>query len=420
MRLLVHDYSGHPFQLQLSRWLATQGHPTLHLYSADVDTPRGAVERRKDDPPAFDVEAIATGERLPKYDLARRWWRERAYAERLVARVAVHGPDVVISTGPPSVQNALRKSVQRRGHAYICWLQDIYGVTVGRVLGQRFGFAGRLAAAAYSARERSLWRGCDGVVAITEGFKPALDAAGISPPRSVVIRNWAPLDEIRPVSRPTDWETRHGLVGRFIFLYAGTLGLKHDPAVLADLAQAFLNDDGVAVVVASQGIGRDFLEKEKNGRGLRNLVLIDFQPYEVLSQMLSSADVAIALLEPHAEAMSVPSKVLSYLASGTAILATMPSSNRACRVVEEADAGLIAPPGGSAAFLALAQQLRTAPAEIRRLSRNGRIYAEKAFDIDTIGARFLDAFENAGVIRSQSGRMHSGRMHSGDHNSGRG
>lgn len=404
MRVLVHDYSGHPFQLQLSRWLAARGHPTLHLYSADIDTPRGAVERRKDDPSAFDVEAIGTGARLPKYDLARRWWRERAYAERLVVRTAVHAPDIVVSTGPPSVQNALRRSIQRRGHAYLCWLQDIYGMTVERVLRRRFGYAGKLAAAVYSARERSLWRGCDGIVAITEDFRPALRAAGVDSSRTMVVPNWAPLGEIRPIARPTDWEARHGLVGRFVFLYAGTLGLKHDPAILADLAHSFAGDDDIAVVVASQGVGRTFLEDQKRRRGLRNLMLIDYQPYEALSEMLSTADVAITLLEPHADGMSVPSKVLSYLASGTAILGMMPPGNLASRTIEEADAGLLAPPGDHAAFMTFARRLRGDPAEVGRLAGNGRAHAERTFDIDVIGARFLQAFESAAATRRRHDR----------------
>ncbi len=30
MRILVHDYSGHPFQAQLSRELARRGHDVVH------------------------------------------------------------------------------------------------------------------------------------------------------------------------------------------------------------------------------------------------------------------------------------------------------------------------------------------------------------------------------------------------------
>ena len=38
MRILVHDYAGHPFQVQLSRALAQRGHDVLHAYCASLQT----------------------------------------------------------------------------------------------------------------------------------------------------------------------------------------------------------------------------------------------------------------------------------------------------------------------------------------------------------------------------------------------
>ena len=51
MHLLIHDYSGHPFQVQLSRALARRGHRVTHLYNAsNPTTPKGGLARRGDDP----------------------------------------------------------------------------------------------------------------------------------------------------------------------------------------------------------------------------------------------------------------------------------------------------------------------------------------------------------------------------------
>lgn len=41
MRILICDYSGHPFQVELSRGLAARGHAVLHLHFADFQTPKG-------------------------------------------------------------------------------------------------------------------------------------------------------------------------------------------------------------------------------------------------------------------------------------------------------------------------------------------------------------------------------------------
>ena len=60
MRIIVHDYVGHPFQVQLSRELARRGHEVLHLYCSSFVTPRGELTRRDDDPPGFNCRGHRT------------------------------------------------------------------------------------------------------------------------------------------------------------------------------------------------------------------------------------------------------------------------------------------------------------------------------------------------------------------------
>jgi len=59
MRILINDHAGHPFQVQLSRSLASRGHQVLHTFTAGLQTPRGALQRREDDPDTFAIEPIA-------------------------------------------------------------------------------------------------------------------------------------------------------------------------------------------------------------------------------------------------------------------------------------------------------------------------------------------------------------------------
>ena len=85
MRIIVHDYVGHPFQVQLSRELAGRGHDVLHLYCGSFVTPRGELERRDDDPPGFHVRGIALSAVIPKTNFVRRFRLEAEYARALTA-----------------------------------------------------------------------------------------------------------------------------------------------------------------------------------------------------------------------------------------------------------------------------------------------------------------------------------------------
>src|SRR5580700_1879611 len=97
-----------------------------------------------------------------------------------------------------------------------------------------------------------------------------------------------------------------GLSNRPVVLYSGTLGLKHDPSILALLADQLQSSHPEAmVVVISEGSGRLWLEEWKAEQKVDNLMLLDFQPYQDLPEVLASADVLVAILEPDASRFSV-------------------------------------------------------------------------------------------------------------------
>ena len=107
-----------------------------------------------------------------------------------------------------------------------------------------------------------------------------------------------------------------------------------------------------------------------------------------LPMMLAGADRFVAVIEPEAGVYSVPSKVLTYLAIGRPILASVPAENLAARLIRDHQAGYISPPGQEATLLEEARKLSGDVARRELLGENGRAYACKAFDIDAIGDRF--------------------------------
>ena len=237
----------------------------------------------------------------------------------------------------------------------------------------------------------------DAVIAITEDFLPAVIGRGVHPDRAHVIPNWAPVAELTPSSRDAGalWRMRHGLGRRFLFVYAGTLGLKHEPHDLAALARAYRDDADVGVVVVGQGPGRAALERTKAAEHLTNLTLLDFVPFAEMPDVMAAADVLVAMLTPEAGSFSVPSKVLTYLCGGRPVLAAMPPGNAAARTLHAAGAGLVVEPGDEAAWLAAADALRRDPGRRARMGTAGRAHAERAFAMKRIGPQFVEVLDAA-------------------------
>jgi glycosyltransferase involved in cell wall biosynthesis len=395
MRILVHDYAGHPFEVQLSRALARRGHQVLHLYSESTITPRGQLRHLPEDPPSFEVKGLSLGRTIEKHALVRRWLQERAYGRLLAEQIEMYEPHVVLSANTPTDARAAALGATRTvGASDVVWLQDIYGLAVDRLLRHKLPVVGALIGARFVRLERRLLRRADRIVAITPDFLPTLMEWGIPPERVDVIENWAPLEELPMRPRDNAWARAHDLADKTVLMYSGTLGLKHDPALLLSLAKDFLPESCVRVVVISEGRVVDDLKSR--AVDLPNMMFMPFQPYDAMPEVLASADVLVILLERGADAFSVPSKALTYLCAGRPVLGAMPAANLATRLVQGADAGIVVEPGDRAAFIAAARALVADATRRSELGRNARTHAERTFDIGSIADRFEAVLASAG------------------------
>ncbi len=393
MKVLVHDYAGHPYAVQLSRALARRGVEVLHVYSSSNPMPQGTLGRKECDPQWFQVKPISVGETIQKAQFVKRRAQEIAHARKVGDVIREFRPDVLISgSAPLDTQNELWKVCQAVNTAPIFWLQDLTGIATELVLKHKLPVIGKPIGKYYTRMEERLLRESAAVVAISADFVPVLADAGVDPGRVHVIENWGPIDEVPVRPKVNPWSTRLGLDQTFNFIYSGTLGMKHDPSILLRLAQAFDSNEEVRVVVITEGIGRRWLEKEKAALGLDRLLLLDFQPFCDVPDVMGSADVLTAILEPSAGVFSVPSKVLAYLCAGRPLLLAVPRENLAAKTVEGIKAGLVSNPSDGDAFLANAKLLLVDPAMREQLGRNARKHAEETYDIDAIAGVFHGVF----------------------------
>ena len=146
---------------------------------------------------------------------------------------------MISSNTPLMTQEVLQRACLKAGIRFVFWQQDIYGIAVKRTAEDVMPFAGRALGAAFVRLERRLLNRSDSIVCIAEDFRPTLAAWGIPSEKVHVIENWAPLEEIPLEPRDNEWARAHGLADKRVLLYAGTLGLKHNPELLLRLAARF-------------------------------------------------------------------------------------------------------------------------------------------------------------------------------------
>lgn len=395
MRIVVCDYSGHPFQIELSRSLADRGHTVLHLHFAEFQTPKGQIDALADDAPGFTIEAVSLGEPFAKDRFARRLFQEIRIGGLIAERAMRFAPDLVVGCNMPlDAQQRLRQACANEKVPFVFWLQDIYSAAIGHYLTERLGLVGRLIGNRYARLERALLRSSDAIVAISERFLPKLAEWDVPPERVAVVLNWASLSEIRPVGKDNEWARRQGLADKTVALYTGTLGLKHNPAILLDLARAGAAR-ALQVVVASEGKAAAWLEQTAKAEGVDNLTVLPFQPMQLYPELLGTGDILLAILGAEAASFSVPSKILSYLAAGKPVVAAIAHDNDAARTIEAIGAGKVVAPDDNMGFIDRVMTLADNPELRRSMGANARAFAEANFAIDTIADRFEAVFADA-------------------------
>lgn len=402
MRILVNEFCGHAFQMELSRKLASLGHMVHHVYFADnTSTPKGNTHKRPDDPAGLTIEGLHISRKFEKHSLLSRRQADIEYGKVVADCLDRFRPDLVISANMPlDAQEILQAATFRRHAAFVFWLQDIYTLAAKFVLRKKAKFLAWAGGAYFERLEKKLLRRSDAIVCIAPGFAEFLQDWGISGSKVHVIENWAPLNEVSPQPKTNRWAEEHGVAERFCFMYSGTLGMKHRPELLLELARFLENRDDATLVVIAGGAGADWLSARANQIRPGILQLLPFQPYERLSEVMASADALISLLDSEAGMFAVPSKTLSYLCAGRAQIIGAPPVNEAARVVERAKAGIVVSPDDPAQLLQAAKRLLDDRSLCARFGESARAYADRSFSIDRITQDFLNIFE---PLRSREG-----------------
>lgn len=396
MRILINDFAGHPFQIQLSRELARAGHTVLHTYLGANNTPKGSISALEHDPPNFAIESVKIVREFKKHSVLSRVFSDHAYGNAVSARLRQFKPDIVMSANTPlDAQKLIVQAARNANARFVFWLQDLLSIGMEFALRKkRVPFAGYVGQF-YRRLEQKLLGASDAVVSIAPEFHDVIQKWRIEMRKTFVIENWAPLDEVTPRPRNTPWAREQGLIGKFCFMYSGTLGMKHNPELLLQLATHFQAREEVVTVVIAEGAGADWLRKSAHQVRPGALVLLPFQPYDRLSEVLASSDVLITLLDRDCGAFAVPSKTLAYLCAGRPLLVSAPECNLAARIVQCAMAGESVPPDRPQPLLEAAERMLQRESLRQRYAANARSYAENTFQIEEVTERFLEVFHFA-------------------------
>jgi glycosyltransferase involved in cell wall biosynthesis len=256
----------------------------------------------------------------------------------------------------------------------ILWVQDLWPDTLVAVNAVK----SRVLLAAVGSMVRFIYQRCALVLGQSHGFLDRIAVYCDDPSKIRYFPNWA---EEAPASEDaTPAAEVPSPDGMFDILFAGNIGEAQDfPAILGAI-ELLRHLGEIRWIIVGDGRRSDWLRAEVATRGLDRCVLILGRfPVDRMPSFYARADALLVSLKADPVfALTVPSKIQSYLMAGVPMLGMLDGEGAA--VIRAANAGLTCAAGDSAglarAVLELSEMQRS-----RRiaLGGNGRRYAEREF-----------------------------------------
>lgn len=291
--------------------------------------------------------------------------------------------DVIFVHEPSPVTVGLPAIVMKRltGAPLVFWVLDLWPESVaatGAVRSPRvLGWIAKLV--------RFIYLRCDWILVASRGFVPNVVAAGGKERNVAYFPNWAePVYEPRPRTTPPPAPLPEG----FRVMFAGNVGTAQDFPAILDAAERLKAEPGIQWIILGEGRMLEWVRGEVARRGLGATVhLLGQHPASSMPAFFAHADaMLVSLSDDPVFALTVPAKVQAYLACGRPILAML--DGEGARIVQEARAGIVCPPGDGAALaqavLALA---RMSDAEREQFGANGLTCSRSEFDRATLMAQ---------------------------------
>ncbi|MGB3510470.1 MAG: glycosyltransferase family 4 protein [Microcoleaceae cyanobacterium] len=243
------------------------------------------------------------------------------------------------------------------------------------------------------AVEQMAYRKASKISVIAEGFRDKLLDQGVPESKIIYIPNWVDIDFIRPLEKNNSFRTKHHLEGKFVALYSGNIALTKALPIVIKAAAILKDIPNIAFVIVGEKNALSLLQKYCEEYKAENVLLLPFVPREKLPEMLSAADVGLVVQKRIVTQFNLPSKIPVILASGRPIVASVPDTGTAMKVVKDSGGGVVVPPEDPQALADAVLDLYQNPEKTQTFGQQGRIYTEKNFSLEAALDKYKKLFD---------------------------
>ena len=207
-------------------------------------------------------------------------------------------------------------------------------------------------------------------------MRSRLQAKGARVDRLRVIPNWVDTIALSPspVEKENQWSREHDLDDRFVVMHSGNIGHAQNLDALIRAGTYMRDLDRLAIVLIGGGARRDELVELAERLEVDAVRFMPYQPRELLSQSLSSADIHVVGLAHGLSGYVVPSRLYGIMSVGCPVIVAADPDSETANVVEAAGCGIVVPPNDPPALARAIRSAYTRELPLDEMGRRAREY----------------------------------------------
>jgi glycosyltransferase involved in cell wall biosynthesis len=301
----------------------------------------------------------------------------------------VGGVDVVVSTSPQFFCGLAGYPVSRLKRVpWVLEIRDLWPESIIAVGAMTNCFLIGL----LEGIESFMYRKATRIVSVTDSFTTHIRQRNIPAERINVIKNGADLTRFVAGPRNNRFREELGVGERFVVSYVGTHGMAHGLGTLLESAELLRQRQDIVFLLVGDGAERESLLRERDQRGLTNVIMLDQQPKERMPEIVAASDACLVHLKKNDLFKTViPSKIFEAMAMERPILLGVEGETQS--IIEEGKCGLCFEPENPVQLASAVIRLADEPALGTRLGLSGREFVQRSFNRETLALRFLDLLQ---------------------------
>ena len=231
--------------------------------------------------------------------------------------------------------------------------------------------------------ERMAYRNAALVSTLTTGMQRRIIEKGTPQERTALFEPRAD-DSLANISsdEALAFRSRFSLDGKIIVSHSGNMGVKQGLGVILEAADLNRTDESIVFLIVGDGAVRTRIQQRAQDLGLSNLRFLPLLDSNEFRGFLKASDICLVTQQKTVSDMVFPSKTVTYLMGGCAVIASVNSDSEVAETIEEAGAGLVVEPENAQALLSAIHQL--AKGDLAKFGRNAQEYASRRWSSERV------------------------------------